>query len=299
MLSLIPFPNIDPVIFSFDIMEKTFAIHWYAVAYIIGFLLAWRWIVFLISNNNLWKNNTAPMSASNVEDLLSWMIIGTILGGRLGYVLFYQLSDSLADPISILRIWDGGMSFHGGFVGVIIAGILFCKKNNLANWSVGDAIASSAPFGLFLGRIANFINAELWGRPTDLPWGVIFPSQIAQNCGQALGEICARHPSQLYEAILEGIILFLVMAYFILRKSAFKSPGLIIGLFFIGYGIARIIVEGFRQSDAQFITQENPLGHIIRFGSEIDSFGLSMGQILSLPMIVIGGFIIYIANKRV
>lgn len=185
------------------------------------------------------------------------------------------------------------MSFHGGFLGVIVAGILFCWKNKIDTWSAGDAIASSACFGLFFGRIANFINAELWGRPTDVPWGVAFPSQAAQDCGLFFVDgLCARHPSQLYEAALEGLVLFAFMVWLILRKGWLKKSGAMIGVFFAGYGLARVIVEGYRQGDAQFTSLTNPWGHVIRFGNQIDSLGLSMGQILSLPMILIGTILI-------
>ncbi|GHA62526.1 prolipoprotein diacylglyceryl transferase [Amylibacter ulvae] len=298
MIALLPFPDIDPVLVSFEILGREFAIHWYAIAYIVGFLLAWRWIIALVARPQLWRDDTAPMQKQHVEDLLTWMVIGTILGGRIGYILFYNFGEFIAEPARILRIWEGGMSFHGGFIGVVLAGLLFCWKNKLPAWSVGDAIASSAPFGLFLGRIANFINAELWGRPTDAPWGVIFPTEAAQSCGQALGELCARHPSQLYEAMLEGLILFAAIAYLILRRNALKTPGIIIGVFFLGYGLARTFVEGFRQADAQFITSDNPFGRVIRLGTDVDSFGLSMGQLLSLPMVFIGIAIIIYAKRR-
>ena len=236
----------------------------------------------------------APIPSKAFEDVITWMIIGTILGGRLGYVLFYQFDAFLSDPLRIIRVWEGGMSFHGGFIGVITAALLYCRKTKSNPWSVGDLIASSSCFGLFFGRIANFVNAELWGRPTDAPWGIAFPTEAAQNCGQALSEICARHPSQLYEAVLEGIILFIVMTYLIFRRNWFKVPGQIIGVFFIGYGLARVIVEGYRQADLQFISIDNPFGYIIR----LNEFGLTMGQTLSLPMVFIGMAIIYIARRR-
>ena len=299
MQAVIPFPEIDPVLVSFEIFGMTLAIRWYALAYIAGFLLAWRWIVWQIRRPQLWPNNTPPMSEKNAEDLLTWMVIGTILGGRLGYVLFYNFQQFLVDPMAILRVWEGGMSFHGGFIGVIVSGILFCNLNKLPAWSVGDAIASSACFGLFFGRIANFINAELWGRPTDMPWGFAFPGQAAQDCGLVLiSEICARHPSQLYEAALEGVVLFAIMCWMMLRRDWLKFPGAMIGLFFAGYGVARFIVEGFRQGDAQFTSLTNPWGHVIRFGSEVSSLGLSMGQILSLPMILIGCYLVIRAKPK-
>lgn len=294
MLAILPFPNIDPILVSFQIMDLSFAVHWYAISYIMGFLSAWAWMRFEINRLSLWVDQTPPLTKKHIEDALTWMIIGTILGGRLGYVLFYQFDTFLIDPLRILRVWEGGMSFHGGFIGVMLSAIFYCRKNNLNPWSVGDLIASSSCFGLFFGRIANFANAELWGRPTDAPWAIAFPTQAAQNCGQVLGELCGRHPSQLYEATLEGLILFAVMAFLIFKKHWFKVPGQIIGVFFIGYGLARVIVEGFRQADAQFISLENPMGYIIH----LDNFGLTMGQTLSIPMIFIGFTIIYIARSR-
>jgi len=294
MLAVIPFPDIDPVLISFELMGRNFAIHWYAIAYIAGFLCAWGWMRFLIRRVDLWPNGTAPMTKSQIEDIMTWMIIGTILGGRIGYAIFYNFDSFASNPIQILKVWEGGMSFHGGFIGVIFAGLLFCRKNQINPWSAGDLIASASCFGLFFGRIANFINAELWGRPADMPWAVSFPTQAAQNCGQTLGEICTRHPSQLYEAALEGPVLFLLMAIFIFTRAWFKVPGQIIGIFFLGYGIARTIVEGFRQADPQFITDTNPMGHVIRIGE----YGLTMGQCLSLPMAAIGICLIIIARKR-
>lgn len=294
MLALIPFPNIDPVLVSFELFGRNFAIHWYAIAYIAGFLCAWGWARFEINRSQLWAGGVAPMSKGQVEDIMTWMIVGTILGGRMGYALFYNFDTFIDNPIQIFKVWEGGMSFHGGFIGVILAGILYCRRHKIDTWSAGDLIASASCFGLFFGRVANFINAELWGRPTDVPWAVSFPTQAAQNCGQAIGETCARHPSQLYEALLEGPILFAVMLFLIFARKWFHIPGQIIGVFFVGYGIARTIVEGFRQADSQFITVENPMGHILRFGE----FGLTMGQCLSLPMIAIGITIIAIARKR-
>lgn len=298
MLALIPFPDIDPALFSVEIFGRTLALRWYALAYIVGLLLAWRWIVFLIKRPGIWNDNTPPMSPSQPEELLTWMIIGIILGGRLGFVLFYQPGYYLVNPTDILRIWEGGMSFHGGFLGVIVAGSLFCRKYQLSTLGVGDAIAMGAPIGLFLGRLANFINAELWGRPTNLPWGVVFPTEAAQTCPDWWLEICARHPSQLYEAALEGLVLFTLMTWLALRRNWLKTPGQMIGLFVLGYGISRFLVEFFRQADAQFITAANPWGHIVRFGANIDSFGISMGQLLSLPMAAIGLMLIFYVRRR-
>jgi phosphatidylglycerol:prolipoprotein diacylglycerol transferase len=284
MIAALPFPNISPELVSFDIFGFTLAIRWYALAYIAGFIFAWWWINRLLSRPALWPNDTPPMTKQHVEDGLTWVVIGVIVGGRIGYVLFCNFDGFLAEPSRIYKVWEGGMSFHGGFAGLIIACLLYMRRHGINAWSAGDAVAPSACIGLLLGRFANFINAELWGRPTDAPWGVIFPGEAAQACGQAFGTLCARHPSQIYEALLEGALLFAIMAWLILRRGWLKHPGRMIGVFFIGYGVARTFVEGFRQADAQFITLDNPLGHIIRFGEA----GLTMGQVLSLPMIVIG-----------
>ncbi|MCP5085336.1 MAG: prolipoprotein diacylglyceryl transferase [Rhodobacteraceae bacterium] len=297
MLAVIPFPDIDPVLISFDVFGRTLAVRWYALAYIAGFLLAWFWINRALRRAHLWRDDTAPMSLKQCEDLLTWMIVGVILGGRLGYVLFYNTALIAEDPAGILRVWEGGMSFHGGFLGVIIAGLIFCWRQGLSPWGVGDALAMGVPIGLGLGRVANFVNAELWGRPTAQPWGVVFPN--APECpGWWQESICARHPSQLYEAGLEGLALFVVIGWLAYRRGALKVPGQLIAVFFIGYGLARIVVEGFRQGDSQFTDPSNPWGHIIRFGSEIDSLGLSMGQILSIPMVLVGLVIWVIARNR-
>ena len=189
------------------------------------------------------------------------------------------------NPLSIFRIWDGGMAFHGGFIGVIVAVILFCRANKLSLLSTADLIAVSTPPGLFFGRVANFINAELWGRPTEVYWGVIFPGDLAQQCDGLVG-LCARHPSQLYEAGLEGLLLFLVLLYIAL-KGGFKRPGLMTGVFSLGYGASRFLVEYFRVPDPQFFSQFNPYG----FAFKIGDYGLTMGQTLSMPMIFVGLFL--------
>lgn len=287
MIFALPFPNISPEIFSISIGGFDFALRWYALAYIAGLVIAWRIVVTLMKRPVLWPRNTAPMTPAQPEDLLTWIILGVVLGGRLGYVMFYQPAYYLANPALILQVWEGGMSFHGGVLGVVIAGTLYCRKYNLSILSVGDAIAVSASTGLLLGRIANFINAELWGRPTDLPWGVIFPGQAAQNCPGIIG-LCARHPSQLYEALLEGLVLGAVLLWLALRRGGLKRPGAMIGVFAAGYGLARFVVEFFRQPDAQFVTEGNPLGLAWQWGG----IGVTQGQALSLPMIAIGLFMI-------
>jgi phosphatidylglycerol---prolipoprotein diacylglyceryl transferase len=293
----LPFPDIGPDIFSFQIGGITLALRWYAMAYIVGLLAAWRWVVTLMKRPELWPAGKVPMQPKQVEDLLTWVILGVILGGRLGFVLFYQPSFYFANPGEIIKIWEGGMSFHGGFLGVIIAGYLFCRKHGLPVASIGDSFALTAPIGLFLVRIANFINGELWGRPTTMPWGFVFPGNRAQYCPEGWVGDCGRHPSQLYEAGLEGLVLGLVLAWLVYRRGWLKKPGALIGVFFIGYGTARSFVELFRQADAQFSSPDNPFGYVIRFGSEISSLGLTMGQILSLPMILIGIFLLWRVHR--
>lgn len=284
MQALIQFPDLSPEIFSISLGSFEFALRWYALAYIAGIVIAWRLAVAALRRPALWPASQPPMRPEQVEDLLTWIILGVILGGRLGFVLFYQPAYYLANPAEILKIWQGGMAFHGGLIGVVLATLIFAARHNIPKLQISDLVAHTVPPGLLLGRLANFINAELWGRPTDLPWGVAFPGQAAQDCGQALGELCARHPSQLYEAILEGLILGAVLLYLAWRRGAFHTPGRLLGLFLAGYGLARFIVEFFRQPDAQFVTPGNPLG----LAWHIDGIGLTQGQALSLPMIAIG-----------
>jgi phosphatidylglycerol:prolipoprotein diacylglycerol transferase len=280
----LPFPNVSPELFSISIFGMEFALRWYALAYIAGILIGWRIAVAAVKRPTLWADDTPPMRPEQVEELLTWVILGVILGGRLGFVLFYQPGYYLQNPAEILAVWQGGMSFHGGLIGVIGAALMFCFKNGLPLRPTADMMAMATPPGLLLGRLSNFINAELWGRPTSLPWGVQFPGQAAQSCGQTLGEICARHPSQLYEALLEGLLLGAVLLWLAFRLGALKVPGRIVGLFIGGYGAARFLVEFVRQPDAQFISDGNPLG----LAWHIGGYGLTMGQLLSVPMIAIG-----------
>ena len=280
----LPFPNVSPELFSISIFGMEFALRWYALAYIAGILIGWRIAVAAVKRPTLWADDTPPMRPEQVEELLTWVILGVILGGRLGFVLFYQPGYYLQNPAEILAVWQGGMSFHGGLIGVIGAALMFCFKNSLPLRPTADMMAMATPPGLLLGRLSNFINAELWGRPTSLPWGVQFPGQAAQSCGQTLGEICARHPSQLYEALLEGLLLGAVLLWLAFRRGALKVPGRIVGLFIGGYGAARFLVEFVRQPDAQFISDGNPLG----LAWQIGGYGLTMGQLLSVPMIAIG-----------
>ena len=279
---MIPFPNISPEIFSIELFGINLALRWYAVSYILGFICALRIIKFFVVRKRLWALENPPLSTEQSESFLTYLILGVIIGGRLGYVLFYNLDYYVLNPLAIVRIWDGGMAFHGGFGGVIFAVILFCWANKLSLWPTADLIAVSTRPGLFFGRVANFINAELWGRPTDVYWGVIFPGDLAQQCDGVIGP-CARHPSQLYEAGLEGLLLLIVLVYIAL-KGGFKSPGLLTGVFALGYGASRFFVEYFRVPDPQFFSEINPFGYAFTFGH----VGITMGQSLSLPMIVLG-----------
>lgn len=289
---MIPFPDISPNLFEIELFGITLALRWYALAYIAGILFGWWIVLRAIRTPRLWQTEP-PLDAGQAERLLTWIIVGVILGGRLGYVLFYDLPTYLADPLQIVRVWEGGMSFHGGFAGVVIAAIWFCRREGIAMLSMGDLLALATPVGLMLGRIANFINAELWGRPTDLPWGVIFPGAAAQTCPQLVGA-CARHPSQLYQAGLEGLLLAVVLLWLAFRKGWLKRPGALMGVFLAGYGLARFVVEFVRQPDAQFVSEGNPVGLALHWGG----WGLTMGQILSLPMIAAGLWFVFRARAR-
>jgi len=287
MNAMIPFPNISPEIFSISVFGFELALRWYALAYISGILIGWRMVIMTVKTSRLWIKNQPVMTPTQIEDLLTWVILGVIFGGRLGYVLFYQPSYYLQNPSEIVHVWQGGMAFHGGLLGVIVAGLVFTTRYKIPKLSAADVLALGVPPGLLLGRIANFINSELWGRPTDLPWGVAFPTQAAQLCPDVIG-VCARHPSQLFEALLEGLILGGVLLWLVWRRDAYKNPGLIAGTFFLGYGIARFVVEFVRQPDAQFVSAGNPLGLAL----EVGGYGLTMGQLLSVPMIGLGLYLI-------
>ena len=279
---MIAFPDISPNVFSVTLFGHELALRWYALAYIVGLLVGWRIVLHALRTPRLWSG-PAPATPEQIERLFTWVILGVVLGGRLGYALFYDFPTYRADPMQILRVWEGGMSFHGGFAGVVIAAALFCRREKIAMLSMGDLLAVAAPIGLMLGRIANFINAELWGRPTDLPWGVVFPGAAAQTCPN-LVDICARHPSQLYQAALEGLLLALVLLWLVYRADALRRPGRVLGVFLAGYGLARLLVEFVRQPDAQFVSDGNPLGLVWH----LNGWGLTMGQVLSLPMIALG-----------
>jgi phosphatidylglycerol:prolipoprotein diacylglycerol transferase len=270
----LPFPAIDPAIVRIGPIDLgiftigQIAIRWYAMAYIVGLISGWKYTRWLVARPPF------AMSAEQVDDFLVWATLGVVLGGRLGFVLFYKPSYYLANPLDILMVWQGGMSFHGGALGVILAIVLFAKRNGLNLLSVGDTICTVVPVGLLFGRIANFINGELYGRqaPDDLPWAMVFPG----------GGPIPRHPSQLYEAGLEGLVLLLVMHLLWRKPSLRLRSGFLSGAFLTGYGLARITVEFFRQPDSY-------LGFL--WG------GATMGQLLSLPLLAVGG-VLMIRAKR-
>jgi phosphatidylglycerol:prolipoprotein diacylglycerol transferase len=259
MIPVLLFPQFDPVI----VQLGPLAIRWYALAYITGLVVGWRMV------RRLARLTPVVATALQVDDFLTWATLGVVLGGRLGYVLFYQPGTYLAHPAMILAVWEGGMSFHGGMLGVAIATIVFCRRNAIPVFGFADRIAVVAPIGLGLGRCANFINGELWGRPAPdwLPWAMIFPR----------AGMVPRHPSQLYEALLEGLLLFTVMFVLSRRQGLRERFGLLTGVFLVGYAIARITGEYFREPDAF-------LGFL--------TFGTTMGQILSVPMLLAGVWLI-------
>ena len=292
MIEALTFPDIGPDLYRVEFGNFSFAIRYYALGYIVGLLMGWRLIAIAIRRPALWPGDTPPIDKEQLESLLGWIVIGVILGGRLGFVLFYQPGYYLANPVEILKVWQGGMSFHGGFLGVVYVTSVFARRHALPLGSLADSMAFAAPAGIFLVRVANFINAELWGRPTTMPWGVIFPGEAAQDCPGVAG-LCARHPSQLYEAGLEGLLLGTTLLVAVFALKALRRRWLVTGIFFAGYGAARVFVEFFREADAQFITADNPMGHVLQLGPA----GLSMGQLLSLPMLLVGLWLIVRARR--
>ncbi|MDW6022316.1 prolipoprotein diacylglyceryl transferase [Mesorhizobium sp. BAC0120] len=269
-LTALPFPNIDPVL----IRIGPLAIHWYGVGYIVGILFGWWYSKRLVADTRLWPEGRSPMRPEDIDDFLVWAAIGIVLGGRTGYVLFYDLPRFLARPQDIIAVWQGGMSFHGGLLGTILAMILFAWRRKIPVWSLFDVISCGVPVGLGLVRIANFINSELWGKPTSVPWAVEFPN----------GGPFPRHPSQIYEALLEGLVLFLVLRLLTHRLLKLGSPGFVSGFFVMGYGMARIFVEFFREPDQQ-------IGYL--FGG-----WLTMGMLLSTPMVLIGLWAVLTAKSE-
>lgn len=285
-MHLITYPEFDPVLIEIG----PFAIRWYALAYITGIIAGWQLVLRFVSMPRLWEGypfakpasrqerkreatgdrTLAPVSREDVDDFLVWVTLGIILGGRLGFILFYNLPYYLSNPLEIFLVWQGGMSFHGGLAGVVIAIILFARSRGINMFTLGDLVATVVPIGIFFGRIANFINGELWGRAADVPWAMVFP-------GDRLA--IPRHPSQLYEAALEGLVLFAIVMVAVFAYRALTKPGLTIGIFLAGYGAARFFVEHFREPDPQ-------LGYLL-------GNWLTMGMLLSLPMIIAGAWFIW------
>lgn len=270
LAAIMPFPNIDPIAFSIGPL----AVHWYGLAYVAGILLGWLYARTLVGNDRLWPHDRSPITKTQIDDFIVWVALGIVLGGRIGYVLFYDLQAVLDDPLRAVQIWRGGMSFHGGLTGTVVAMFFFARSHRIPLWSLFDTVATVVPIGLFFGRMANFINGELWGRLTDVPWAVVFPS----------GGPFARHPSQLYEGGLEGVVLLSILAVLVYVFRALKTPGLVSGVFVIGYAFSRIFVEFFREPDVQ-------LGYLL------GTNWLTMGMVLSTPMVFLGIWAIWRARR--
>ncbi len=299
MLLAIPFPNIDPVLLH---IGGPLAIRWYSLSYIAMLLLGWWYIVRLLRERALWTNppfnGKPPATADDIGDLVVWVTLGVILGGRLGWVIFYGTilcsvtpgggmchglpGEFLTNPVRIISAWDGGMSFHGGLIGVVAALLLFAHRRKMDPFRIGDLLAAAAPIGMFLVRLANFINGELWGRPTDVPWGMVFCNDTVRSIynGQCPAGDVVRHPSQLYEAFLEGLVLFGIMQLCLRVFRWHEKPGLLTAVMFFFYGLFRILVEFFREPDAPF------LGPV------------TMGQMLSMLMWIAAAFFFWYALGR-
>ncbi len=308
---MLTIPNFDPYVFPpvgpfhlFGLTIGPLGIRWYALAYIAGIVLGWLYAARLIKNEKIWGPRGAPVGPKQLDDLILWLTLGIILGGRLGYVLFYGSSQPIfwEHPVNILKIWDGGMSFHGGLIGVAVALIVYAWRGlggtwnpyklsdtfrldaDYSVWRVSDLIAPAAPIGLFFGRIANFINGELWGRPTNLPWGVVFCNDNIRATHEGTCPEGARHPSQLYEAALEGLVLFIILRLATHRFQCLQKPGMVTGIFLIGYGLARLSLENVREPD--------------EFMPDALRGWITMGMILCIPMILLGAFLVWRAWKR-
>ena len=272
----LPFPNIDPVALQLGPV----AIKWYGLAYLAGLLLGWLYIRRLLSEPELWTGGRPPFGVAKVDDLLLYITAGVVLGGRLGFVIFYEPSYYLANPGDIIAVWKGGMAFHGALVGCLIAVWVFARRNGVNPWSTGDLVTAAVPIGLFFGRIAIFSNGELFGRPTTLPWGMVFPEAALHHPDV---EPTPRHPSQLYEAALEGLVLFLVLRLMTHYFGALKRPGLVSGVFLAGYALARSTSELFR---------EPHFAHAFNIGP------LTPGIVYSIPMLLLGLFVVHLARTR-
>lgn len=263
---VLPFPQIDPVLIEFG----PFVVRWYALAYIAGLILGWRLAFALAARPSLWGTRTPP-SLQAVDDLLVYMALGIVVGGRLGHIVFYEPSYYLANPTEILAVWHGGMAFHGGLIGACVAMVLLARIHRLSILSLTDIAAIVSPIGLFFGRIANFINGELWGRPSDVPWAMVFPRADEQP----------RHPSQLYEAGMEGLFIFLAIGL-AAKYGGLKRPGFLSGLFGLLYAVTRTVSEFFRDPDPK---------------SELLAGGLTMGMVLSAPLAILGLWLIWRSRR--
>lgn len=270
------FPNFDPAVFHIG----AFALRWYALAYVAGILLGWRYAVALVRNPRIWGSRLPTLTSTQIDDLVLWITLGIIVGGRLGSILFYSTSTIWEHPLEILQIWHGGMSFHGGLIGVTIALVVFSRVNRINLLRLADLTAPCVPIGLFFGRIANFINGELWGRVTDVPWAISFCNKrlAQQNGGECAAGTAPRHPSQLYEAGLEGIVLFLLLRWATHNRHWLQRNGVVTGLFLLAYGLFRVSLENVRNPD---------------IGMPNFPLGLTMGMILSIPMILAGAFLMW------
>ncbi|MDZ4363454.1 prolipoprotein diacylglyceryl transferase [Brevundimonas sp.] len=284
-----PFPEFDPIWFSIGPLP----IRWYALAYVAGIVLGWWYAARLARNAAVWEPNKAPVTSVQLDDLVLWVTVGIILGGRFGYALFYRpdlfgqvfTGDGLGERLELLQLWTGGMSFHGGFLGVAIAIAWFARKNSINILSLGDLVAPVAPIGLFFGRLANFINGELWGRTTEVPWGVRFCNDTILNAyGRCPAGDLPRHPSQLYEAGLEGLLLFLILLLAVWKLRLLSKPGYVTGIFLLGYGLSRAVLETVREPDAHM--------------PEALQGVVTMGMLLSIPMILAGCWLIWRARNR-
>jgi phosphatidylglycerol---prolipoprotein diacylglyceryl transferase len=278
-LLALPFPNIDPVAFALG----PIAIKWYGLAYMAGLLLGWLYIRRLLTTPHIWAGGQAPFTLERVDDLLLYMTIGVIVGGRLGSVLFYEPQYYIAHPWEVLQIWKGGMAFHGALLGTGVAVWLFARNAGVSAWSTMDLCAAAVPIGLFFGRLSNFINGELFGRPTNVPWGMVFPKVAETYPEFAALEPTTRHPSQLYEALGEGLLLFIAIRVLTHMLGGLKTPGLAVGTFLIGYGIARSTCELFRQPDP---------AHAFTAGI------FTPGITYSIPMILLGAYFLVLARNR-
>lgn len=265
----LPFPVIDPIAIEIGPL----AIRWYALAFIAALFFAWFYVRRLAAIASVWGGREPPLTRLDVDDWFLWAAIGVILGGRTGYVLFYNLPHYLAHPLEIFALWQGGMSFHGGLIGVTAASIIFGIRRQIGALTMLDLAAAATPLGLFFGRLANFINAELYGRITDMPWGIVFPGAGPDP----------RHPSQLYQGAMEGLLLFAIMLWLVHGRRSLTRPGLITGVFALGYGAARILAEFFREPDPQLGFLWGPL---------------TMGMLLSIPLLCIGAGLLWYARRK-